>query len=257
MQGYFDGELDLVRSLEFEGHLKLCPDCAGELTQQQIMRKMMKAANLYEAAPRNLETRVLAALPRGAELESFPHRRSSSTRWLAFAVAIACAIVLTAALAWNMNTNRQYAMAQNSLAYEVASDHIRSLQPGHLYDVQSTDRHTVKPWFDGKLDFAPPVVDLADHGFPLVGGRLDYLNHRNVAALVYQRQKHYINLFVWPRPSGEPRLPGNQSVQGYNLIFFQRDGMDLCASSDLNSNELSQFVTLFTGANQTVTSISR
>ena len=131
----------------------------------------------------------------------------------------------------------------SSLLIHVAS-HIRSLQPGHLLDVPSTDQHTVKPWFDGRLDFAPPVVHLADQGFPLVGGRLDYLGHRNVAALVYQRQKHFINVFVWPEESEAVKLPTLQTIQGYNLISRSYHGMYFCAASDLNAPELQQFASL-------------
>ncbi len=113
-----------------------------------------------------------------------------------------------------------------------------------MFDVESTDQHTVKPWFDGRLDFAPPVVDLADEGFPLVGGRLDYLDHRNVAALVYQRQKDFTNVFVWPEDSEAAKLPALQTIQGYNLIFWSYRGMYFCAASDLNALELQQFAGL-------------
>jgi anti-sigma factor RsiW len=111
-------------------------------------------------------------------------------------------------------------------------------------DVESTDQHTVKPWFDGKLDFAPPVVDLATQGFPLVGGRLDYIGRRNVAALVYQRQKHFINLFIWPEENSGTRLPEVQTIQGYNVVSWSRKAMDYFAVSDLNSTELGQFANL-------------
>jgi anti-sigma factor RsiW len=130
------------------------------------------------------------------------------------------------------------------LGEEIVASHIRSLQPGHLFDVQSADRHTVKPWFDGKLDFAPPVKDLANRGFPLIGGRLDYLNHRDVAALVYQRHKHFVNVFIWPSESEPAKVPEMQTIQGYNVVFWWRDGMFFCAASDLGIGELRQFVQL-------------
>jgi anti-sigma factor RsiW len=113
-----------------------------------------------------------------------------------------------------------------------------------LYDVESTDQHTVKPWFDGKLDFAPPVTDLASKGFPLVGGRLDYLDHRDVAALVYQRQKHFVNVFVWPSDGKPTNFAEVRTIRGYNLVFWQQDGMNFCATSDLNAAELQQFAKL-------------
>jgi anti-sigma factor RsiW len=133
---------------------------------------------------------------------------------------------------------------QNLVAEEIVASHIRSMQPGHLYDVESTDQHTVKPWFDGKLDFAPPVVDLKEQGFPLVGGRLDYVDHRNVAALVYQRRKHFINVFVWPEESSAAKLPEVQTIQGYNLVYWSHNGMNFCAASDLNIAEIRQFAGL-------------
>jgi anti-sigma factor RsiW len=225
LHAYFDGELDLVRSLEFEEHLKTCPACASDLGEQQALRQALRSPDLYEAAPESLRVRVRPAAPTVI-------RRRPILEWL----AVAAAIVLVVFLGLKISPRNDL------LAQEVVASHIRSLQPGHLYDVESTDQHTVKPWFDGRLDFAPPVRDLADQGFPLVGGRLDYLNNRNVAALVYHRQKHLINVFVWPEAV---QFPHDQTIQGYNLIFWKHDGMSLCAVSDLNMTELRQFTQLF------------
>jgi len=122
----------------------------------------------------------------------------------------------------------------------LVDDHVRSLQPGHLTDVISTDRHTVKPWFDGKLDFAPPVKDLAAQGYPLVGGRLDYLGGRPVAALAYQHGKHPINLFIWPERAGA-EAPVDTARNGYNVLHWSADGMSLWAVSDLEQDELAEF----------------
>ncbi|MGB0036149.1 MAG: anti-sigma factor [Candidatus Acidiferrales bacterium] len=241
LHAYFDGELDAVRSVEFEDHLKSCRDCAGELRDLQAMRPSFRALDLYERAPESLRSRIGAALPRKPEPTPIPVRRHVALEWLAVAAAILIAIFLGAKAFPNMNGQQQ----SNLLAQEIVSSHIRSLQPGHLFDVQSTDQHTVKPWFDGKLDFAPPVRDLANQGFPLVGGRLDYLNRRDVAALIYQRQKHFINVFVWPTESKPAKLPGVQTIQGYNVAFWRRDGMSFSAASDLNMDELRQFVQLF------------
>jgi anti-sigma factor (TIGR02949 family) len=240
LQGYFDGELDLVRSVEFEEHLKACPDCAAELQAQQLLRQALRSSNLYERAPESLRDRIRAKLP-GTKVQPklIPIRRPV-LEWLAIAAGIVIAIFLGARVVPNIGAQRQ----TNLVAQEIVAGHIRSLQPGHLFDVQSTDQHTVKPWFDGKLDFAPPVTDFANQGFPLVGGRLDYLDNRDVAALVYQRQKHLINVFIWPMESKPTKLPDVQAIQGYNLIFRWRDGMYFCATSDLNLAELRQFVQL-------------
>ena len=239
LPAYFDGELDLVRNIEFEEHLKTCRLCAQQLTELQAMRSSLQSANLYERAPESLRSRIRAALPPEARPQPISMLRRRALEWLAVAAAILIAVILGAKVLSNIGGGEQ-----NLIAEEIVASHIRSMQPGHLYDVESTDQHTVKPWFDGKLDFAPPVINLADQGFPLIGGRLDYVGHRDVAALVYQRQKHFINVFVWPEDSKVAKTPEVQTIQGYNLVFWSHNGMYFCAASDLNLAELRQFAQL-------------
>jgi len=241
LEAYFDGELDLVRTVEFEEHLKTCPDCARELSEQQAMRQSLRSSNLYERAPEGLRTRIRAELPGGeVQRKLIPMPRRTVIEWLAVAAAIVIAIFLGARVIPNVGGQRQ----ADLVAQEIVAGHIRSLQPGHLFDVQSTDQHTVKPWFDGKLDFTPPVVDLAPAGFPLVGGRLDYVDGRPVAALVYQRRLHFINLFVWPLTESQNSAPVPQVREGYNILHWAQGGMNFWAVSDLAGDELQTFANL-------------
>jgi len=241
LPAYFDGELDLVRTVEFEEHLNTCPECARDLREQEALRQSLRSSNLYERAPESLQARIRAQIP-GAKVQAkvIPMPRRPVLEWLAVAAAIIIAAVVGARVIPNIVGQRQ----SNLLAQEIVASHIRSLQPGHLYDVESTDQHTVKPWFDGKLDFAPPVTDFANQGFPLVGGRLDYIGDRDVAALVYQRRKHLINVYVWPEGSEPAKLAELQTIQGYNLLFWSHGAMNFCAASDLNVPELRQFAQL-------------
>jgi anti-sigma factor RsiW len=251
LQAYLDGELDLVRSLETEEHLKTCPDCSQQLWSQQTLRKAFRSSNLYERAPDGLAARIRASISQEGARETAaapqptPIAISKSKRPVWNWLAVAAAIILVTLFTWRIIPKLTDRLGSSDLvAQELVAGHIRSLQPGHLFDVQSTDQHTVKPWFNGKLDFSPPVRDLADDGFPLIGGRLDYIDHRAVAALVYQRRQHLINVFIWPADE----QPGNSlysgSRQGYNMILWERGGMYMCAVSDINIGELQQFTQL-------------
>jgi anti-sigma factor RsiW len=248
LHAYSDGELDLVRSLEIEEHVKTCASCARELREQQALAKGIRAANLYHRAPESLRARIIASSNaahsgesgRGsiATLPVRSERRRPAFEWLAVAAAILIAVVLGIRTIPGALNARQ----GDLVADELVASHIRSLQPGHLMDVLSTDQHTVKPWFDGKLDFAPPVRDLADQGYPLIGGRLDYVGDRNVAALVYQLRKHYINVFVWPDNGQQTKAPEAVSRQGYNVVCRSSGGMQLCGVSDVSPDDLRQFM---------------
>jgi anti-sigma factor RsiW len=202
---------------------------------------------LYYGAPPYLESRIRAALrERKSPVISF--RKPSYWRW---AAAVAC-LILAAGLAWNLIAPRLAKTSQQTIADAVVSNHIRSLLAAHLFDVPSTDRHTVKPWFDGKLDFSPDVKDLADQGFRLTGGRLDYLDGRAVAALVFQRSLHVINLFESPstEASGKPGVvqPGRQN--GYNVVHWVSGGMSYWAVADIPVEELEEFGRIYGDSGQ-------
>jgi mycothiol system anti-sigma-R factor len=237
LHGYLDGELDAARASEFESHLHSCPRCAAELESQESLRSALRQAQLYERAPARLRAKVATNFR--APLRA---RRPVLWQWLA---AAACFIVLLYA-GWRA-TPWSVGRAHNAeLVAQLVDDHIRSLQPGHLYDIASTDQHTVKPWFDGKIEFAPPVRDFSQEEFPLLGGRLDVLNRRTVAALVYGRRKHIINVFVWPDSAS---INGAQSgsLQGYNWIRWSTGSFEMWAVSDVSASDLGKLRDLFQG----------
>jgi anti-sigma factor RsiW len=235
LHGYVDGELDLVRAVQIEQHLQRCPACAQALAQQQALRTVLRADSLYYAPPGPLQRRVRAALRRARNTETRPW--GWSQRWLGLAAAVA----IVAIVLWNVVPSWFSASSQDQLLQELIAGHVRSLMVDHLTDLSSSDPHTVKPWFEGKLDFSPLVIDLREQGFPLVGGRLDYLDSRPVAALVYQRRQHIINLYSWP--SAPPSDAGRMAVarQGYQLIHWETAGMTCWAISNLNQRELHEF----------------
>jgi anti-sigma factor RsiW len=232
LHGYHDGELDAVRAAEFERHLEHCLECRASLEEMQALGNRLRQNDLYERSSTELRQRLTKELGLG---QHTPATRVGSLRWLlvpAFAVAV---VAIVAVLARFPTQPRILASATAS---ELIDAHVRSLQPGHLTDVLSTDQHTVKPWFDGKLDFVPPVSDFAEQGFPLVGGRLDVLNGHDVAALVYARRKHTINLFVWPARQGEASLYGWGARDGYNWGMWQAGDMNFCVVSDAAQSDL-------------------
>jgi anti-sigma factor (TIGR02949 family) len=244
VSGYLDGELDLSRTIEMETHLQTCGDCARELERQRALRAALQRGSLAYAAPEGLRERIQSSLRSSAPAEA-PERPSdwrpfAFLRWAgSFAVLALCAIT-----AWQLLPSLRGPASDQRIAAEVFANHVRSLEANHLEDVVSTDQHTVKPWFDGKLDFSPPVEDLAGDGFPLVGGRLDYLEGREVAALVYQRRKHFINVFVWPDAVGSHSTQSIEPRQGYNLMRWSRGGFQFWAVSDVSAPDLAEFVHL-------------
>jgi anti-sigma factor RsiW len=242
--GYLDGELDLVRTIEMESHLNGCPTCAQEVETLKALRAALQRGSLEYAAPSALRERIQTSLR--ASSRSDVHERKlkwpSLNIWqLAGAFALLALISITG---WQLTARLRAPSGDQQIAAEVFASHVRSLEADHLMDVASTDQHTVKPWFDGKLDFSPPVEDLASEGFPLVGGRLDYLEGREVAALVYQRRKHFVNVFVWPGSAETNSTPAIQSRQGYNIMRWSRGGFQFWAVSDVAVPDLAEFVRL-------------
>jgi anti-sigma factor RsiW len=235
---YLDGEPDLGICLQLEEHLAGCTDCQQKLAGAQELVGLIQSEAPRFKAPPFLKTRIRAIL---REEKSAPATMSwlkhFSVTWTlsGLAVVTALLVILTSDLS---STQEIPALAQ-----EGVSNHVRSLQVNHLMDVASTDQHTVKPWFAGKLDYSPQVVDLGPSGFPLIGGRLDVMDARNVAALIYQHRKHYINLFVWPAnaQSLNERL---YTKNGYHVLCWTRSGMNYVAVSELGEKEFRDFVAM-------------
>jgi anti-sigma factor RsiW len=241
-----DGELDLVRHLELDAHLRSCPDCARRSENARVRHTVLREALPRFTASPQLAARIRASLrSEGASVAAAtptPAPRRAPLFWPAWNVAGLAASLAFAVLvgfAWG------HARARASLLVdEAVTDHVRSLQGSHLMDVASTDQHTVKPWFAGKLDFAPPVVDLAGAGFPLAGGRLEHLDGRPAAALVFHRRQHAINLFIWP--AGAASFPARSAQRdGYNATAWSHAGMNFLAVSEIPATELAQFAEAF------------
>jgi anti-sigma factor RsiW len=235
LQSYSDGELDLVRHLEIEEHLHGCPECAEQEEHLKSLRSALSSSSQYYHAPASLRTRIQLATPLVVKSPRRPMMRlaamAAGVLFLIGSSAILGALLSRAAIS-----------TDDRLAEAVVANHVRSLQVNHLTDVASTDRHTVKPWFRGKLNFSPQVPDLSSQGYTLSGGRLDYLADRPVAALAYHRRLHTINLFTWPAANNEEKVVRMFSRQGYHLRYWERSGMTYWAISDLNEKELDQFV---------------
>ena len=233
IDSYADGELDLVNHLEIEKHLADCDACDAAYKNRQALNRAFDESFKF-SAPASLRKSIQKEL---REISSEPKpKRIWHWGWFATATAVAAVLVVT------LFVFRPTVPSDDVLATEIVSNHVRSLMANHLMDVPSTDQHTVKPWFDGKLDFSPPVIDLTSQGFTLIGGRLDYAGNRPVAALVYQRRQHYINLFVFPSKGASDSSEKVSAKQGYNIVQWNRGGMSFWAVSDLNAAELQEFV---------------
>jgi mycothiol system anti-sigma-R factor len=256
MDGYLDGELDPMTSQKIEQHLRDCRKCEQAYEAHTALAHAISRGAPYYKAPAELRQRVQSSLgdavglraSRGATrgnhaLLTSPRagRRlvlpEISWNWL----ALAAAIILAAIIASSFLPRLRPSSSDQFLATQLIASHVRSLMANHLTDVASSDQHTVKPWLDTKLDFAPPVIDLSSEGFPLIGGRLDYLDNRPVAALIYERRKHFINLFVWPAGSNDAKAPKTITRQGYQLLHWADSDLNYWAVSDVNVNDMQLF----------------
>jgi anti-sigma factor RsiW len=238
LHALLDDELDAGHARDVEVHVAACSRCAIQLRQFRALHAAMSTTDLRFSAPASLRARVNAVVP--ATPYPVPNRRM-------LLKGFALGSMLSAAVAASLVITVIRPDQDQRILGEVVSAHLRSLQAEHLTDVQTSDQHTVKPWFNGRLDVAPPVVDLAAHGFALVGGRLDYIDGRAVAAIVYRRHSHVINLFV-TQGSSFGQGATLKTVQGFNVKLWSEQGLYFCAVSDINADELQEFKEKFEAA---------
>jgi len=258
MDGYLDGELDPITNQAIEQHLRECHNCDQAYKTHGSLIRAIGNATPYFKAPVELRERIQSSLREeiaerptrnvGPDARPLIAKKQREPRSVLFGtswnwLALAASIVFVAIIAWNLvpRSQQRSASAEQFLATQLIASHARSLLANHLTDVASSDHHTVKPWLDAKLDFAPAVVDLSSEGFPLIGGRLDYLDNRPVAALVYGRRKHFINLFIWPAAADATRAPKTMTRQGYQLLHWADSEFNYWAVSDVNIDDLQTF----------------
>ncbi|PYL32567.1 MAG: anti-sigma factor [Verrucomicrobia bacterium] len=260
MDGYLDSELDPITSQKIEQHLRECPKCDQAYKIHGSLIRVIGNATPYYKAPAELREQIQSSLrdavgakdkggsgqpgqlsvprPQGERRPVLSH---VPWNWLALAAAIMSGALITAVFLPRMRPPN----ADQFLATQLIASHVRSLMANHLMDVPSSDQHTVKPWLDAKLDFAAPVADLSSQGFPLIGGRLDYLNNHSVAALVYQKRKHFINLFIWPTTPEDSTAQTMVEREGYHLVHWSDGDFTYWAVSDVNPSDLQNFKQLF------------
>jgi len=234
LDAYVDGEMDLANCLEIERHLRECATCRQRAANIKSTQDKLRETNLSFRAPARLRARVLK------EIRPHPSLWTALWNWSPGWAALAASVAVTALAAFLGGEALRKPVQADRAITEAVSAHVRSLMASHLVDVASTDQHTVKPWFQGKLDFAPPVVDLAAEGFPLIGGRLEYIDGRPVAALVYRRNKHPINVLILKGPATGTTARQSQS-SGYNFVEWPQGELICRAVSDLNMTELEMF----------------
>lgn len=238
VDAYLDGELATGDARQLETHLAQCPDCTRFRDRRVELRAAIVAGAPTFQAPATLRERIREAA-RGTSLATRAGRFNPRNLWRPLALAASLAVVALGS--WTLALQRA---AGEALADDVLASHIRSLMPGHLTDVPSSDQHTVKPWFNGRLDYSPPVYDFAGRGYPLLGGRLDYVGGRPVAVLVYGRRQHMINVFVWPVGGVPSGGPSTRTHQGYHELHWTAGDYTYWVVSDLGLAELQDFAQL-------------
>ena len=251
LQGYLDGELDIAHALQVEAHLETCKGCSQFLANQHLLNQTLRSESLYYTAPARLEANLQRISQQAMQEESEKVEKNASVRQRpsfrqalrpAFFLPALTIITLVALLWWRWNPPAPQRV--NLIAQEALDSHLRALATGHLADVLSSNQHTVKPWFAGKLDYSPPVENFESQGYLLLGGRLDYLNGRAVAGLTYQRFKHVIYLSIWPSTHTDAG-DLQETRQGFHLHHWTQQGMEFWLVSDINPIELDSFATLY------------
>jgi mycothiol system anti-sigma-R factor len=265
MDGYVDGELDPVTNQEIERHLRDCRGCEQAYEAQRALVRAIGSTAPYYKAPAELRQRIQSSLRNEIGAKATQNGRQGSQLlvarkhqepravlfgipWNSLSLAglsLAAAIIFAAIMFSNLAPRLRAPNADEFLATQLIASHVRSLMASHLTDVASSDQHTVKPWLDAKLDFAPPVVDLTNKGFPLIGGRLDYLDNRPVAALIYHRRQHFINLFIWPAAPNADKMPKTLTRDGYQLLHWDSSPFNYWAVSDVSEADLQAFKQAF------------
>jgi anti-sigma factor RsiW len=243
MDAHLDRELDPVTASGIEAHLKTCAACVSAYAAQTALQTALRKNAPYHAAPAGLAARLGKQFNSAGAVVAM--KTAPRRPWLpVFAAAAATAVVT-----WTTVLQLETGTRDENITEQVIAGHARAMLTTHLADVASSDQHTVKPWLSSKLDFSPPVTDLAAAGFPLTGGRLDYIDHRPVAALVYRHRQHVINLFVWPDVKAHAGAAMKASArQGYNLLHWNGEGMTYWAISDLNSTDIKTFAETYVAA---------
>src|SRR5215471_15714506 len=241
LQAYADGELDPVRSAAIERHLLGCPECTAQRDQLSALRARIRSEVPYHRAPAAVRARALAALDAAVSVQVPTRKPRERWGWLTGGAMAGCAATV---LAWFVGTTVLDWQAGHDLVTEAVTNHTRATLGNRLVDVASSDQHTVKPWLSAHLDYSPPVRDFAAEGFPLAGGRLDYLDHHPVATLVYHYRLHTIDVFVRPiaakAPTGSP--PALVTQRGFNVVHETGSGMEWWAVSDVNAEVLTDFL---------------